>query len=139
MASQWYGDGLKFRCTQCGNCCTGAPGYVWVTRQEIAKLVKFLGLSQKEFGLRYLRRIGNRNSLIEKPNGDCVFYDRGCSVYPARPRQCRTYPFWPENLRSKAAWEGVSEECPGVGTGKLYSPDDIRVIRRGHGSAAKDG
>ena len=25
----WYRDGLRFQCTQCGNCCTGDPGVVW--------------------------------------------------------------------------------------------------------------
>ena len=27
MSEPWYQDGLQFRCTRCGNCCTGAPGY----------------------------------------------------------------------------------------------------------------
>ncbi len=38
----WYQDGLKFRCTGCGDCCTGAPGYVWVNKEEIAALAVYL-------------------------------------------------------------------------------------------------
>ncbi len=39
----WYQDGLRFTCTMCGKCCTGDPGYVWVTDEELAALAKFLG------------------------------------------------------------------------------------------------
>ena len=34
----WYADGLSFTCTQCGNCCTGGPGYVWISDMEIDRL-----------------------------------------------------------------------------------------------------
>ncbi|MFM1805538.1 MAG: hypothetical protein RL136_2417, partial [Planctomycetota bacterium] len=27
----WYAEGLRFECTQCGNCCSGGPGAVWFT------------------------------------------------------------------------------------------------------------
>ncbi len=37
----WYQDGLAFTCTQCGKCCTGDPGFVWVTDEEIAALAAF--------------------------------------------------------------------------------------------------
>ena len=58
----------------------------------------------------YVRKIGIRKSLKEFPNGDCVFFDgeqRKCTVYEARPRQCRTWPFWDSNLRSVEAWEAT--------------------------------
>ncbi len=136
MSTPWYRDGLKFGCTQCGRCCTGAPGYVWVTRTEIDRLASWLEMSPDEFGGRYVRRVGRRYSLIEKPNGDCIFYDRGCTVYSARPNQCRTYPFWPEILKSRKAWDEEAQECPGVGTGHLYSLEDIQVIRRPDGETS---
>ena len=31
----WYSEGLRFECSQCGDCCTGAEGYVWVNQAEI--------------------------------------------------------------------------------------------------------
>ncbi len=101
VKSPWYRDSLSFACSQCGRCCTGDPGYVWVTKKEIEALAEFRGLDLDQFGKRYLRRIGRRYSLTEKANNDCVFYDRGCTVYPARPKQCRTFPFWPENLKTR--------------------------------------
>jgi Fe-S-cluster containining protein len=129
----WYKDGLSFQCTQCGDCCTGAPGYVWVNKQEIAALAEAAGIDDiDEFERLYVRKIGIRKSLKEFPNGDCVFFDtdsRKCQVYLARPRQCRTWPFWTSNLKSPEAWEQTCEICPGSGTGKLYSIEQIEERR----------
>lgn len=131
---RWYRDGLRFQCTQCGNCCTGAPGYVWVNKQEIQQLAAQMGMAnQQEFEDQYVRRIGIRKSLREFPNGDCVFFDtesRGCSVYQARPRQCRSWPFWDSNLRDSAAWEDTCRICPGSGRGELYSLETIETQRQ---------
>ena len=112
----WYHQGLRFACTQCGRCCTGRGGYVWVTAQEIACLADFLGLGIRRFGRRYLRRIGPRYALLERPgSGDCTFLvGRTCSVYDARPGQCRRFPWWERNLRSPAAWARAAEECEGI-------------------------
>ncbi len=130
-ADPWYRDGLCFSCTQCGVCCTGAPGYVWVTRAEIDALAELLGIGAEAFSRKYVRKVGRRASLTERPGGDCVFWDKGCTVYAARPRQCRTYPFWPDVVRTRTAWEEEAEECRGIGTGRLYSSDEIARIRRG--------
>jgi len=123
----WYRDGLSFACTKCGACCTGAPGYVWVTVDEMMKLAEFRGESLDEFTSRFVRKVGRRYSLIERPGGDCIFWDAkaGCTVYPARPTQCRTWPFWEENVESPEDWERTTEICPGSGRGRLYSADEI--------------
>jgi uncharacterized protein len=124
----WYKDGLKFKCTQCGDCCTGAPGYVWVNKEEIAALALRFNLSVEDFEQDYVRKVGVRKSLIEYDNGDCVFFDgekRRCTVYEDRPRQCRTWPFWESNLRTPAAWKETCEVCPGSGTGNLVSIEKI--------------
>ena len=52
----WYREGLLFRCTGCGSCCTGAPGYVWVEQAEIEALASSLKLAVEEFQSRYVRR-----------------------------------------------------------------------------------
>ncbi|WP_152051903.1 YkgJ family cysteine cluster protein [Tautonia marina] len=125
----WYRDGLRFTCTQCGNCCTGAPGYVWVSVEEIERLAERTGLSVEQFGQQYVRQVGRRYSLIERPNGDCIFWDRaaGCTVYEARPIQCRTWPFWTENLESPQDWDEVRRTCPGSGQGQWYSVEEIEA------------
>jgi hypothetical protein len=132
--SPWYSEGLPFECTQCGNCCTGAPGYVWVNNEEIQSLAAELGESDLErFERHYVRKVGIRKSLREYGNGDCVFFDnktRKCGVYSARPRQCRSWPFWDSNLRSPSAWEETCAVCPGSGTGKLYTFEQIEERRK---------
>jgi len=132
-STKWYANGLKFTCTGCGNCCTGAPGFVWVNKQEITQLAQLLGLDVDEFQELYVRRVGVRRSLREFSNGDCVFFDpidRRCTVYEARPRQCRTWPFWSSNLKSAETWEETCQECPGSGTGKLYDLEEIERQRK---------
>jgi hypothetical protein len=126
---RWYADGLRFSCTRCGACCTGAPGYVWVTEEEIERLAEFRGETVNQFGSRFVRRVSQRFSLVERPGGDCVFWDRedGCTVYPARPVQCRTWPFWSENIATRKDWERVRRVCPGSGTGTWFSWDEIEA------------
>ena len=130
----WYKDGLRFSCSQCGDCCTGAPGFVWVNNDEVAEMAAALGMSNvSEFEHAYVRSVGIRRSLKEFDNGDCVFLDpetRGCRVYTARPRQCRTWPFWDSNLRSRRAWEATCEACPGSGKGELHALEDIETLRK---------
>jgi hypothetical protein len=124
----WFEKGLRFECTQCGNCCTGAPGYVWVNRDEIESLAHSLGTSVAEFEEKYVRQVGIRKSLIEYANGDCVFFDgdaRKCTVYNARPRQCRTWPFWQSNVATKESWEQTCQVCPGSGQGELYPAQHV--------------
>jgi uncharacterized protein len=128
MKQPWYKDGLRFECTQCGDCCTGAPGYVWVNKEEIEQLAKQVDMSVADFEAKYVRNVGVRKSLIEYENGDCVFFDtkaRKCTVYEARPRQCRTWPFWDSNVRTEEAWRQTCEVCPGSGKGKLYQLEEI--------------
>lgn len=124
----WYEEGLKFSCTECGKCCTGAPGYVWVTPEEIEAMAKALELSTSDFSRLYVRRIGQRYSLTEKAGYDCVFLKDGkCQVYKQRPKQCRTFPFWPQNLRSKEAWNQAAKECEGINdTAELI---DLQTIK----------
>lgn len=124
----WYEKGLRFECSQCGDCCTGAPGYVWVNKEEIADLAANQCMSVPEFEAKYVRRVGIRKSLVEYSNGDCVFFDgkaRKCTVYHARPKQCRTWPFWQSNVATPEAWQQTCEVCPGSGRGKLHSLDHI--------------
>lgn len=131
--SPWYADGLRFECTQCGACCSGEPGYVFVDASETAAMARELQLSVAEFEERYTRRVGNRISLIEHPGGDCIFLDpksRHCLVYASRPIQCRTWPFWDSTLASPADWRETCEACPGAGKGALYTLDQIEVRRR---------
>lgn len=124
----WFKDGLRFECTGCGDCCTGAPGYVWVNREEITAIAAKIGMPVDQFEKKYVRAVGIRKSLVEYANGDCVFFDpntRKCTVYEARPRQCRNWPFWESNVATKEAWKQTCQACPGSGRGKLHSVEKV--------------
>lgn len=132
-AAPWYAPGLRFRCLgpECGDCCSGkhGPGAVWVNPQEMQALASHLGIPFDAFTRRYVRAIRDRYSLTERANHDCVFYDRerGCTVYAARPSQCRTYPFWSRVMALRASWESEAKACPGIGDpGGTVPAEEIR-------------
>lgn len=127
LQNPWFRDGLQFECTQCGDCCTGEPGYVWVNDQEITEIAKFINVSETEVRQFYGRKDRQSITLREKANGDCIFFERGkgCSIYPVRPMQCRTWPFWRGNVVTPADWKKTCEICPGSGQGKLFSAEEI--------------
>ncbi len=110
-----------------------------------------LGLAEAVFLERYTRRIGQRRSLNETRTSfghDCVFLDRTthpgkaiCGLYDARPMQCRTWPFWPENLESPEAWRAVKERtpCPGMDSGPVHDFVTITIERDRDRKAAAFG
>lgn len=112
---------LRFECTQCGRCCTGRPGdVIAVNKPEQVAIVAHLGISTSWFRRRYVWRSENgSDSLRLDDDGRCCFLDAGgrCQIYPVRPIQCRTYPFWPELVGSKTAWEKEARACEGIGRG----------------------
>jgi Fe-S-cluster containining protein len=135
MSEPWYKDGLHFTCTRCGHCCSGEPGFVWVDDDDLAALAEHRGETLDEVKALYTRMTTRGRTLREKSNGDCIFYDRqkGCTVYPVRPPQCRTWPFWESNVATPQAWEHTCDVCPGSGQGELISAEEItrrlKIIR----------
>lgn len=112
----WIQEGLRFECTGCGQCCTGASGYVFLSPTDIQSLATHLSLSTKEFIRRYTRWVEGQLALLDRPASDhCIFLkENRCSVYAARPIQCRTYPWWIQNLHSPEAWAAARESCEGI-------------------------
>jgi hypothetical protein len=133
LKSNWYKNGLYFKCKKnCDNCCSKSPGYVWISNEEQKKIASFLKISLNEFLKKYTRNVNGRVSLLENLiNFDCVFLkDKKCSIYDARPIQCKTFPFWKGNLLSKKSWDSLKEDCPGIDdkSGKLFSENEIQKI-----------
>ncbi len=99
-----------------------------------------VGLTVEEFERRFTRSINGRRSLNERETShgfDCTFLDRTvkgratCRLYEARPTQCRTWPFWPENLASPAAWNRAKKATPclGMDNGPIIPIESIRIQR----------
>jgi len=114
----------KFNCTGCGKCCTGDPSthYIELTNGEAESIRLFLGLGKARFAAQYLVSLeGNHKGIRINANRSCVFLDKkvGCLIYGVRPRQCRTYPFWPEILVSPSSWTKEARRCEGIGQGRL--------------------
>lgn len=147
----WYADGLAFSCTCSGNCCTGGPGFVWLEDWEVDRLAEHLGLSREQTIEKHCRKIGRKYSLKEtrtpQGNYDCVFLTelapekqnvksgevplrkRVCGIYPVRPLQCRTWPFWDGNLASEENWNASAKRCPGMNRGRRFAKDEIEALR----------
>lgn len=102
------------KCEECGGKCCIGDGYVFLEMDEIEQIAGFLHLSIEAFGMKYLRKIGNRYALIDNPNGaECIFLDstNKCSIYEFRPKNCKTFPFWDI---FKINSQGAFRECIGV-------------------------
>lgn len=124
-----YKSGIRFECTGCGECCKsrGGYGYIYVTLEERRRLAEHLGLKTRVFTNKHCEKTDGLFHLRD-PASNCEFLKGSrCTVYKARPQQCRTWPFWPENMSAKV-WEGeVKRDCPGIGIGRLYSPQEIEA------------
>lgn len=129
----WYGKGLRFSCTQCGNCCRnhGDYTYVYLAEHDVEAIARHLGLSRRRFLERYCSREDGWVTLrMDAPACPFLQEDNRCGIYPVRPKQCATWPFWEENLE-RSAWEGpVQECCPGIGRGPLVPAEEVERIAR---------
>ncbi len=127
----WYRNGLRFACTQCGRCCQnhGEYEYLYLTTADVHAMAAELGLSEAAFRSRYTAPSDGWTILrVEGPHCTFLTPEGQCSVYEARPMQCRTWPFWHENL-TREAWTGpVQAICPGLNQGPLHSREEIERI-----------
>lgn len=126
----FWAAGLRFTCTQCSRCCRHDSGYVFLSEQDLDRLVAFTDENRHSFVERYGTWVpfgpDAHLSLAEQENKDCVFWkDGGCSVYEARPLQCRTYPFWPQIVDQEEHWRQETDECPGIGLGRSRGVAEI--------------
>ena len=98
-------DWVPFRCRLCGNCCRNLRGNLMPEQIGAYRLARFL----RERGeVEYMEDFYTRYTYPDMlegffpvflintvdPDDSCVFLKDGrCSVYEARPRVCRLYPF----------------------------------------------
>lgn len=120
--------GLRFSCTECGQCCSHPDGYVSLSENEASSIANFLDMAEEEFLQSAVNFDDDRLlRLNSAENGDCIFLrNNRCTIYPVRPSQCRTFPFWPENLKSAYRWKITAQSCPGINQGTLHTFEEIK-------------
>lgn len=139
----WYKDGIQFECQGSGQCCVshGEYGFVYVTAADRKRMAKLRGIPTSEFTKKFclkeegLFRLKDGDPIRltsdpkEKPAKPCVFLEKKrCTIYSARPAQCRTWPFWPETMSAKAWTKDVAKFCPGVGKGRVWPREEIDAL-----------
>jgi len=132
LEEPFYSKGLSFECTRCSACCRFDPGYVFLSETDLQRLTAFTGLDREDFISLYCRKVDaggfKRLSLKEKTNNDCWFWEEnGCTVYEARPLQCRSFPFWFVTMGSREAWDREAAHCPGINRGRVHTREEIEA------------
>ena len=118
--------GIRFECQGSGKCCVSRNtyGYVYLSDVDLKKFSKYFQISLKKFKDKYCQITDGFIHLVERAefNGNCMFLkEKKCSVYESRPSQCRTWPFWNDNMKVKVWNMDISVNCPGIGKGKLIN------------------
>jgi Fe-S-cluster containining protein len=124
---------IRFKCLDnCSNCCKLSGGFVFLTETEAAQIANALELEEAVFVQHYTKLVDEQLALVDGEEDNCVFLDEGkCLIYDARPSQCRTFPFWPENVKTKERWKLTKNTCPGIGEGNEISIETIKMILKG--------
>ncbi|MCP4220526.1 MAG: YkgJ family cysteine cluster protein [bacterium] len=130
----WYQKGLRFECSGCAECCKDHGGYtyVYLTPSDMEAISRYLELETSDLIAEYCLQ-NDGLTFLKMDTCDCPFLENDrCRVYPARPTQCRTWPFWHENLQRETWFNEVVPFCPGVGKGKHYTEAEIECkVARG--------
>ena len=112
--------GLRFTCQRgCINCCD-QKGFVYLTEDDLRRAAKFMNMTPGAFEKKYVYRTRSQMRFRKPREKQCPFLlAHSCSLHPAKPTQCRTFPFWPELVENRAEWNRTGEYCPGIGKGPL--------------------
>lgn len=92
----------RYDCSKCpGYCC----GYdqIEISKADVKRLAKHFDITTEVAAKRYTKiddgKIILRHHADESFTTICIFFNsekRRCSIYDARPRTCRSYPYGPK-------------------------------------------
>lgn len=151
---------FAFHCTKCGACCSYPGMIVNVTPRDVRTLVRYLKVDASALlkvlafyqvepndtmdeatiqermvfpalkthkGLAFL-------GLLKQPSGQCLFLKNNkCSIYPARPRICQSFPFTYKkagNGMSTTMAKFAAKSCPGIGQGENVNVEKVKETGR---------
>lgn len=132
MSRWWIKEPIRFECeSQCFRCCA-KPGVVCMGAADIREAARFLNVPTSRFKAEYLTRENGSWFIDVEESRPCPFLTlKGCGIHNVKPAQCRTYPFWRENLESRNHWKLTAVFCPGIGQGPMIPAEAIGEILKG--------
>lgn len=144
---KWFKDSLTFSCTACGKCCKSkGSNKVFLNLAETHAIADHLETNVEQFRLQYTDQSVdalNRTLLSIKKHEtkkQCTFLEGNkCSIYEVRPTQCRTYPFWPQNMIGPAEWIAEAHLCEGIKVTKALKCIGSRVPYAAQGQVVHRG
>lgn len=86
-------------CRRCACCCKMA-GYVEVSNYDIRRLARHFDMTPAEFEEKHVvhkTRAGKKRIKDELTTCQFLGADRSCTVYEARPTNCRGYVCWDQD------------------------------------------
>jgi uncharacterized protein len=130
-------EGMRFECQRGCTACCEQKGFVYLTEADLVRAAEFVGMTAAAFERKYVYRTRNRIRLRVPHDSTCFFLNgSGCSIHPAKPLQCRAFPFWPELVESRREWQKAAHYCPGIGQGPLIqievAKEQAQEMREGH-------
>ena len=90
-------DHAGLDCLKCPSLCCRMAGYVHVSREDIRRLARHLGMTVPAFEAKHILEVTRKGEKrIKSGYKTCQFLtsDRLCGVYDARPHDCRGYVCW---------------------------------------------
>ena len=119
MRGAWWAEGVPFTCQpDCGRCCDEPGGIVYLSQNDVKRISEHAGLTAQEFLRKDCTTTLDGRYILRSNQSDgiCIYLDekKQCTIYEVRPQQCKAFPWWAENLRSKRSWNKVTSSCPGL-------------------------
>ncbi len=135
MNSPWWMSGVPFSCQpECGKCCDEPGGIVYLRPEDAIALSKHHNLNVEDWLERDCHQtIDGRYILNSDIYTDvCIYLDSGkkCTVYESRPAQCKSFPFWAENVHSDKSWRLTVKSCPGLDSEEAFIIDGNTIRKK---------
>jgi hypothetical protein len=126
------GEPFHFLCTGCGECCRG-EGSIYFSTDDLRAAMHHLGISRLEFRYRYARHFQKTDSsqYVHRSEAACLFLngEGRCDIYPVRPLQCGSYPFWHSVFESPGNFRYNKKLCEGFSDNQ-HSYTALQITRR---------
>lgn len=81
----------QINCLDCAGCCSNiSPRF---KTPDISRIARYLRVKESELIARYLRLDEDGDYVVQRSPCPFLGADKRCSIYDARPGDCRKYPY----------------------------------------------